>query len=73
MGAENTVLTITGCASALCAMLISLVWNMPLRGRITGGPIPPDYPRLQRKWSQGNLARTLLGVMSFGSYVLAAL
>ena len=68
--------TAVGCAGALGAWLISVFWNMPLRWRIASevaGTAPPDYPQIQQMWNRGNLARTLLGLVAFAGYVIAAL
>jgi uncharacterized membrane protein len=68
--------TAAGFACMLGASLISVLNNMPINRRIAGwpaGPAPAEYPELQRKWAAGNLARTLLGLAGFASYVFAVL
>jgi len=70
------LLTTIGCLAALASTLISMLWNMPLRRRIAGGPpgsIPAGYPESQRRWNRGNLARMVLGLVAFAGYLLATL
>ena len=72
----STVWTAVGFACMLGASLMSILRNMPINRRIASWPVgtvPAEYPELERKWIQGNLARTLLGLVGFASYVLAVI
>jgi len=49
---------------------------MPINRRIASwpaSPVPPEYADFQQKWARGNLARTLMGLAGFTSYVLAVI
>jgi hypothetical protein len=72
----SALFTAVGCAGTLGAVLISVLWNMPLNEKIanwSATAVPAEYPQFQKKWDRGNLARMALGLMSFASHVLSAL
>lgn len=72
----STLWTAAGCACLAGASLLSILRNMPINRRIASWPagtVPAEYPELERKWIQGNLGRTLLGLVGFASYVLAVI
>jgi uncharacterized membrane protein len=63
-----------GFAGMFGAAVVSLLGNMPINRRIAAipaGTVPLEYADLQKKWARGNLARTLMGLVGFASYVLA--
>ncbi len=72
----SALFTAVGCAGNLGAVLISVLWNLPINRKIaswSAGAVPPEYPQIQQRWDRGNLARTGLGLVAFASYVLSAL
>lgn len=63
-----------GFAGMFGAALVSVLLNMPINRRIAAipaGTVPAEYAELQEKWVRGHLARTLMGLVGFASYVLA--
>jgi uncharacterized membrane protein len=66
-------------AGFLCmlgASLVSVLRNMPINKRIASWPtgtVPAEYAEIQSTWNRGNLARTLMGLVGFASYVLAVI
>ena len=68
--------TAAGFAFMFGAALVSMLNNMPINRRIAAfppGTAPDGLSDLQRRWAAGNLARTLMGLAGFASYVLAVL
>lgn len=74
--ASVRLFTTIGLIGSLSVGVVSAGFSDRIMRRFTSfttDPLPPEYPELRRRWDRLHAARTVLGLLAFGAYTIAAL